>query len=215
LGFSLHRVNQGLEGRVDTWIGPSQPTPQGSVDVSGFSSDKWYHIKAEAQGNNLRAKYWEKGTVEPVNWHIDYTDPEPLGGGFFGVIHTDAHQGNSVHWDSFAVGPQPQDSTDFSEYDSGARTPFDWRALGFGGDKWSVEEHQAPSVGHYLKHHYSGQEADHARVSILRWDNDIGKVEAGKRYLMKIVVADTTDGRWDSAVFLESGGIRVVPVLTE
>jgi len=134
------------------------------------------------------------------------------------VIHTDVYGDNDVHWDLFEVaGGAGGFSTDFSDYDTGAVTPFDWRALGVVRDRWSVNADSTAMGEQFLKHPYSGESLDNEGVSILRWDKgkDIGKVEAGKRYLMKIVVAETTDQRWDSAVFLECGGIRVIPVFSE
>ncbi len=54
-------------------------------------NDTWYSVKVQVAGNNIKVRVWEKGTPEPLIWHINYTDPSPLGNGTAGY---QANQGS-------------------------------------------------------------------------------------------------------------------------
>ena len=61
--------------------------------------------------------------------------------------------------------------------------------------------------GKYIKHDLEGENI----VSILRYEGP-GRMEGGKRYRVKVVVADSYDPDWDAALFLENGSVGIIPV---
>jgi len=54
-------------------------------------NDTWYSVKVQVAGANIKVRVWQKGTPEPTNWQINYTDPSPLGNGTAGY---QANQGS-------------------------------------------------------------------------------------------------------------------------
>ncbi len=197
-----------------------------SIEVSDFDSSfqfeesEWYWIRAEINGNTIRARFWEGDEEdEPSNWAINYSDEEnPLGKGFVGLAHLDTGSdvgsggdptdNSDLQWDLFEVDDgSTVFRTDFGGAQTGKQIPFGWVSSSFGAREWEVKSDTESLGGKYIKHDLEGENI----VSILRYEGP-GRVEGGKFYRVKVVVADSGDPDWDAAIFLEDGSIQVVTV---
>jgi len=45
-----------------------------AYDSKNFELNNWYWLRLRANGNNLKAKYWDDGSPEPTNWQMEITD---------------------------------------------------------------------------------------------------------------------------------------------
>ena len=205
--FNLYKVQ---EHHTDLPIYPAMTGGSNSVTVldsvafPGFDQNKWYWIRVQAVGDNIKAKYWE-GENEKTSWDIEISDSS-LNEGFSGLVHLDNFDGTSeLAWDVFKIQNEPEYLTNFSEYDTGKKIPVDWATHGVSAKEWTIVEDGNSEGGKHVQHS-NGQDA----VSILRLKDPV-KLEGGKRYRVKVVVADAgIDGIWDSCIFLEAGSIKVV-----
>ncbi len=202
-----------------------------SIQVGDFDSDfeftegEWYWIRAEVDGGNIRARFWEGDEQdEPSNWAINLTDNnDPLGDGFVGLVHLDTasfsatgydpSDNSDLQWDYFEIDDGSVYSMDFGEFQPGKRIPVAWEPVGYVAREWDIKDDSSSLGGQYLQHDMvaTPAEGEHGLsiLSILKYIGP-GKVEGGKHYRVKVVVADADDDHWDSAVFLENGSIRFV-----
>ncbi len=238
--FTLYRIEEHVTFGRGTSIFPNENEdafPSDTVEVLEsiqvgefdehfeFAEAEWYWIRAEVDGNNVRARFWEGAEGdEPESWAIDVTDQnDALGAGFVGLIQLDTSayyllQGedpwiskSDLEWDFFEIDDGSVYSTDFGEYQPAKRIPAGWETLGIGAREWEIKEDSGGVAGaiggKYLQHDLEGENV----VSILRYKGP-GMVEGGKRYRVKAVVADSDDPDWDSALFLENGSVGIVTV---
>ncbi len=193
-----------------------------SIEVMDFefTEGEWYWIRAEIEGDTIRARFWEGDEEnEPSNWAIEYFDDEdPLGPGFLGLVHLDTgsdlgaggdpSDNSDLQWDLFEVDDgSTVIRSDFGNAQNGKQIPFGWVSSSLGAREWEIREDAGSIGGKYIKHDLEGE----IIVSILRYEGP-GKVEGGKRYRVKAVVADAEDPDWDAALFLENGSIGVATV---
>ena len=237
--FTLYKIEEHNTLGHDTFIIPNKNrlefpgdtvTVLKSIEINDpesdfqFTENEWYWIRAEVEGNTIRARFWEGDEEDEPDdpetpWAINVTDEtDPLGDGFVGVVHLHTASdaiGNptdrsDLRWDLFEVDDGFVQRTDFGQYQPEKRIPAGWKTLGLGAREWGIIEDTSGVAGaiggKYLQHDLE----THNVVSILKYKGP-GKVEGGKQYRVKVVVADAADYQFDSAVFLEDGSIRVVP----
>ncbi|NLK40420.1 MAG: hypothetical protein GX303_09335 [Clostridiales bacterium] len=93
--------------------------------------NKWYNLRMQAIGNNLKLKIWEKGAEEPSTWDIETTD-SAITSGYAGVFDFDGN--GTSYWANYSLN---SDLADFSNLSGGI--PTGW-ALQFGtASRWTTE----------------------------------------------------------------------------
>lgn len=219
--FTLYKLenHHGWERIIPNTEHPDFPeesvTVLDSIEVSDFQYDEWYTIKVSVNGNKITVKYWEGDeAVGPYDGIIQFTDNiEPLSRGFLGAIHIDeghfpATSPSHLKWDSFDA----ESFTDFSDDDLG-EIPTNWSGIGGWFFEYSVVADGTASGGRVLD--YENRQ-ENENIQVLVWHgrekSHAGVLEAGKRYMLKVVVADAADRQRASAALLKKEGIWVDPV---
>ena len=84
-----------------TWTGGAY-IQLGSIPVD-WSYDTWYCVRLEAVGTTVRARVWERWTLEPPEWQLSAVDSRWLSGRP-GVSH---HDNGVVQWDVWEASTVP------------------------------------------------------------------------------------------------------------
>src|SRR3990167_1308983 len=95
-----------------------------STQTIGYDPDTHYHIKASANGDAIKCKFWADGSAEPGTWNIEATDAtydntNHLVGAYF---FNGSDDGDAVYFDALTINDF---ATDSCTYTSG-----DWNILG-------------------------------------------------------------------------------------
>ena len=180
-----------------------------SVNVTNFDINDWYWIKVDVEGNMIRARFWKDGESEPGNWAIEHEDlaNPPLVSGFSGIANLGTTLENQFQAAMFSVEAETLYATNFEDDQTGSRIPDDWSTIGLhAAAAWNVNEESGVPGGKYVQ--YSDNTNS---VAVLRLEGD-ERLEGGKRYRVKIVVADAgSDGFWDSAIFIKQASFNIIP----
>lgn len=97
----ITRLSGGAETVLDT-----EPI-DGSGDDSVWSTGTDYELIAEARGNVVRAKIWEKGTTEPEDWTVEAVDGTPLAAGGVGFAGGRGTNNSNNYVDEFLYITDP------------------------------------------------------------------------------------------------------------
>ncbi len=202
---------------------PGTVSEMAGIDVDNFQFDQWYTVRVEVTDDNITAYYWvgadDSGT-ENGKIDMDPPDPQPLRRGFLGAIHLEekadvfAPRTSEMKWDILAIGDlyDPESIIDFGDQSAGLFPNELGTAIHY-GDYEVTEDLNASSGDRVLEYMQEAQEG--AGVNVFVWHErakeNTGMLEAGKRYMLKIIVADSDDPWYDSICLIEKGGVKIEP----
>ena len=112
-------------------------TSSGSLVTKSMTilQNKWYTLRMQAIGNNLKLKIWEKDTEEPDTWDIETTD-SAITSGYAGVFDFDAN--GTSYWANYSLNGELADFS-YLVGDLIGNMPVGW-TLQFGvASRWTTE----------------------------------------------------------------------------
>ena len=75
-----------------------------SEEISNYDSSKWYFVRIQAIGKEIKTKWWREDSNEPSNWNYSFTDSSELGSGFVGLILMGNYRTDlDARWDEFKI----------------------------------------------------------------------------------------------------------------